>query len=218
VPDRATKETAVRPTLASTTRAILTVTPLLIGACAQPAPEPAKAPPAAPAPPAQSPAERGKYLVSAIAVCDDCHTPKTFGPQGPTLDMTRRLSGHPSSEKALPKLPAGVLGPDKFGAATNNHLTAWVGPWGTSYTMNLTPDKTTGLGSWTAEMFIKAIRTGKHQGEGRQILPPMPWEVYSQMNDDDLKAIWAFLQTLPPIQNAIPEPVPPAGAGGAPPK
>ena len=129
--------------------------------------------------------------------------------------MTRRLSGHPAADK-LPKTPAGVIAPDKFGTVANNNFTAWVGPWGTSYTKNLTPDKTTGLGSWTEAMFIKALRTGKDQGEGRPILPPMPWPNYAQMTDDDLKAIWAFLQTLPPVQNAVPDPVPPPDAPPAP--
>jgi hypothetical protein len=205
----------MRPTRGSLRLAAVAATSLLVSACSAPAPEP---PPAAPvaAAPAETPAQRGEYLVT-VGGCDDCHTPKVFGPEGPKFDMSRRLSGHPATDK-LPRTPAGVLGPDKFGALINNHLSAWVGPWGTSYTMNLTPDKTTGLGSWTEEMFIKAIRTGKHQGEGRPILPPMPWENYKQMKDDDLKAVWAFLQSLPPIQNAIPEPVPPAGGPPGPPK
>lgn len=189
---------------------IAVLTAVLGGACSAPAPAPAVAP--APATPAESPAERGAYLVT-VGGCDDCHTPKVFGPEGMKLDMARRLSGHPAADK-LPPTPAGVLGPDKFGALTNAHLSAWVGPWGTSFTRNLTPDKATGLGSWTEEMFIKALRTGKHQGEGRPILPPMPWENYRQMKDDDLKAIWAFLQTLPSVPNAVPDPLPPP----APPK
>jgi len=203
------------------TKGILAVIPLCaVIACNQPAPQaPATAPaaPGAQAAPTQTPAERGKYLVSAVGACDDCHTPKNFGPQGPTLDMSRRLSGHPSADR-LPKTPAGIFAPDKFGFLGANDLTAWVGPWGTSYPINLTPDKATGLGSWTEAMFVKAIRTGKHQGEGRPILPPMPWEIYRQMTDDDLKAVWAFLQTLPPIQNAIPDPIPPPGAPPAPAK
>lgn len=179
---------------------------VLLGGCNQTVPAPPAAP-AAPATPAQTPAERGKYLVT-IALCDDCHSPKVFGPEGPSPDTSRRLSGHPANDK-LPPTPAGVLGPDKFGALGSNDFTAWVGPWGTSYTANLTPDKTTGLGSWTEDMFIKALRTGKHQGEGRPILPPMPWPNIAQTTDADLKAIWAFLQTLPPIQNAVPDPVAP---------
>lgn len=160
-----------------------------------------------PAQSVQNPVERGRYLVT-IGACHDCHTPKKFTAAGPEPDMSRALSGHPAGEK-LSSIPSGVIAPDKWGAITNNHLTAWAGPWGVSFTRNLTPDQTTGLGSWTEEMFIKAIREGKHQGEGRPILPPMPWPFYRQMTDDDLKAVFAYLRTLPAIQNAVPDPIPP---------
>ncbi len=157
--------------------------------------------------PAQSPVERGKYLVM-IGGCNDCHTPKKLGPNGPEPDMARELSGNPSTEKLAP-VPAGLIAPDKYLAVVNNHLGAWVGPWGVSFALNLTPDKATGLGSWTEDMFMKAIRTGKHQGAGRPILPPMPWNWYRSMTDEDLKALFAYLQSLPPINNPIPDPLPP---------
>src|SRR5688572_379115 len=157
----------------------------------------------------QSPVERGQYL-TRVAGCNDCHTPKNFGPNGPEPDMSRELAGHPSGDK-VPPVPANVVGPmGPFGTLANSHLTAWVGPWGVSYAANLTSDKATGLGSWTEEMFVNALRTGKHQGApaGRQILPPMPWNQYMHMTDEDLKAIFAYLQSLPGINNPIPEPVP----------
>ena len=161
-----------------------------------------------PAAPAQSPVERGKYLTT-VGGCNDCHTPKTFGPNGPEADMTKELSGHPAGDK-IPAVPAKLnFGEGGFGTLTNTHLTAWIGPWGISYAMNLTPDKATGLGSWTEQMFIDAIRNGKHQGTGRAILPPMPWNWYRNMTDDDLKGVFAYLQSLPPINNAIPDPTPP---------
>jgi mono/diheme cytochrome c family protein len=153
--------------------------------------------------------ERGAYLVN-LGGCNDCHTPKTFGPQGPQLDATRLLSGHPAGEK-MPTLPAGVLGPGLFGAVTTPGLTGWVGPWGTSYAANLTPDAT-GLKGWTAEIFIKTLRTGKHMGDGRPILPPMPWEGIGHMTDKDLKDVFAYLQSLKPVANTVPVPQPPAGA------
>jgi mono/diheme cytochrome c family protein len=156
---------------------------------------------------AQSPVERGKYLVT-IGGCNDCHTPKKPGPNGPDFDMTRQLSGNPSTEKIAP-VPEGLIAPDKYLTVVNNHLGAWVGPWGISFAMNLTPDKATGLGSWTEDMFIQALRTGKHQGAGRPILPPMPWNWYRNMTDEDLKAVFAYLQSLPPINNPIPDPIPP---------
>lgn len=153
--------------------------------------------------------ERGKYLVT-IGGCNDCHTPKVMTDKGPAFDETRLLSGHPASETAAP-IPAGVLSPTGWVSLSNFHLTAWAGPWGVSFTRNLTPDKATGLGSWTEEMFINTLRRGKHQGEGRDLLPPMPWFNYAKAPDDDLKAIFAYLQSLPPIDNAVPDPIPPAG-------
>jgi hypothetical protein len=152
---------------------------------------------------------RGKYLVS-ICACNDCHTPKIFTKEGPIPDTTRLLSGHAAND-TLPAIPAGVLGPDKWGALTNGHLTGWAGPWGKSFTRNLTPDTATGIGSWTEAIFVKAIRTGKDMGEGRPILPPMPWDMYRNMTDADLKAVFAYLKSLPPIDNAVPDPIGPTG-------
>ena len=90
------------------------------------------------------------------------------------------------------------------GAATN---TAFSGPWGVSYTANLTPDQNTGLGIWTEDMFVQAIRTGRHMGVSRPINPPMPWPMYRNMTDSDLRAIFAFLQTIPAVKNKVPDPV-----------
>jgi len=149
--------------------------------------------------------ERGKYLVAGGA-CNDCHTPWTMGPNGPAPDMTRLLSGHPAQMQMppAPKLEGpwiGVIG------ATN---TAWGGPWGVSFTANLTPDKETGLGTWTRENFISTIRNARHMGNGRPLLPPMPAPMYAQLDDDDLGAIFAYLQSIPAISNKVPAPVPPA--------
>lgn len=155
---------------------------------------------------------RGKYLVT-LGGCNDCHSPKIMTPKGPVIDETRPLSGSPSGVP-VPALPDGVLGPDKWGVITSNDLTVWAGPWGVSFTRNLTPDKETGLGSWTEAIFIKALRTGKDMGEGRPILPPMPWEMIGKATDSDLKAIFAYLQSLKPIKNAIHDPIPPAAAPG----
>jgi hypothetical protein len=101
-----------------------------------------------------------------------------------------------------------MVQPGKWYLATGD-LTAWVGPWGISYTANLTPDEPTGIGMWTEEVFIKALRTGKHMGIGRPILPPMPWPDFAKATDEDLKAIFAYLKSLPPIRNQVPDPVPP---------
>ena len=124
-----------------------------------------------------APVERGKYLVT-ITGCHDCHTPKLEGPGGkPVLDEKRLLSGHP--EKApYPSWSPTDMSQRSAMALTNPMLTAWAGPWGVSFAINLTPDKETGIAEWSEQNFIQAMRTGKHQGQpnGRDILPPMPWE------------------------------------------
>jgi hypothetical protein len=150
---------------------------------------------------------RGEYLV-AYGGCNDCHTPKQFTDKGPEPDMNRLLSGYPSEVK-LPEIPRGIIGPDKWGALTTNDLTAWYGPWGVSFAANLTPDPDTGLGVWTKDMFIKTMRTGKHLGVGRDILPPMPWYTLAGLSDEDLGAIFAYLKSIKPVINPVPQPLPP---------
>jgi hypothetical protein len=113
----------------------------------------------------------------------------------------------------VPPIPAGALGPEAWGAIASNDFTAWGGPWGVSFARNLTPDQATGLGSWTEAMFVQTIRDGKHQGTGRPLLPPMPWQEYRNLTDEDLSAIWAYLQSIPAVNNAVPEPIPPAAPG-----
>lgn len=156
--------------------------------------------------------ERGKYLVGATG-CNHCHSPKVMGPMGPEVDTTKPLSGAPAAN-TVPSIPEGVLAPDKWGVITTMDLTTWAGPWGVSFARNLTPDKETGIGSWTEAMFIKALRTGKDMGEGRPILPPMPWQDIGKMKTDDLKAMFAYLKSLKAIHNPIHDPIPPAGAPG----
>jgi mono/diheme cytochrome c family protein len=143
--------------------------------------------------------KRGEYVVT-IGSCNDCHTPWKMGAKGPEPDFTRRLSGHPA-EMVMPPAPK-PTGPWLWaGAATN---TAFAGPWGVSYAINLTPDDASGLGKWTEAMFVEAMRTGKHAGVGRPILPPMPWPALAAMNDADLKAVFAYLRSIKPIKNMAP--------------
>ena len=167
---------------------------LALAACRQSGPE-SQAP---------SPVERGKYLVSAMA-CNDCHTPWKLGPKGPEPDMSRMLSGHP---EALTISAGPALAPP-WGLAGSLTNTAWAGPWGVSFTANLTPDQETGIGAWDEAMFIAAMRTGKHLGGGRPILPPMPWPWTGKLTDEDLRAILAYLRSVPPIRNHVPDPVSP---------
>jgi hypothetical protein len=116
--------------------------------------------------------------------------------------MTRMLTGHPE-DLAMPPPPALPEGPWMWiGAGTN---TAFAGPWGVSYATNLTPDENTGIGIWTEEMFVNALKTGRHMGTSRMILPPMPWPAFAHFTDDDLKAMYAYLRSLPPMHNRVPE-------------
>ena len=154
--------------------------------------------------------ERGKYLVN-FGGCNDCHTPKIYTEMGPVPDTTKLLSGYPAGEM----LPAGdvrMTAPGKW-VMTEKNFTAWVGPWGISYSANLTPDNATGIGTLSEEMFIKALREGKWMGFGRQIMPPMPWQGIGLLNDEDLGCIYAYLMSLKPINNQVPQPVPPDKAG-----
>jgi mono/diheme cytochrome c family protein len=148
---------------------------------------------------------RGKYLVDTGG-CHDCHTPKKMGANGPELETTTLLSGHVTTPPlpAPPKLPDGP-----WAAVMTWDLTAWSGPWGISYAVNLTPDPETGIGGWTQQIFVSAIRNGKHMGSGRPILPPMPWETIRNLTDEDLKAMFAYLRSLPPVKNRVPAPAPP---------
>jgi mono/diheme cytochrome c family protein len=156
---------------------------------------------------------RGKYLVTTSG-CNDCHTPWILGPKGPEPDMSRMLSGHPG-DFDLPPAPK-IAGPWVMIASATN--TAFNGPWGTSFTANLTPDAETGLGKWSYANFRDTIRTGRHMGRGRPVLPPMPIPMYKNFNDADLEAIFAYLQSIPAVKNRVPEPLAPVEAvalGGA---
>ncbi|HVG57135.1 MAG TPA: diheme cytochrome c-553 [Hyalangium sp.] len=164
--------------------------------------------------------QRGEYLVT-IGQCHDCHTPLKMGPNGPEPDMERALSGHPQDFK-LPPAPAKDPAKDPWLFSFAATMTSAAGPWGVSYSANLTPDPETGvLRDFTEQQFIQTMRTGKHLGQGRPILPPMPWPNVGKMTDEDLKAVWAYLRQIPPVKNKVPDPLiaPPPGApaGGTPP-
>jgi hypothetical protein len=147
---------------------------------------------------------RGAYLVNAIG-CDDCHSPKRFGPQGPELIPELRLSGFTQGTELPPIDTATVnqgwtlFGPD---------FTSAVGLWGQSYAANLTSDET-GIGHWTEDHFLTAIKRGKLKGldNGRDLLPPMPWFVYKNLTDEDIKSIFYYLKSTPPVRNIVPNPV-----------
>lgn len=158
--------------------------------------------------PAEALVARGKYLVQ-LGGCADCHTRKEMTDKGPVDDLKMKLAGHP--EGLLLPPPSGNSGP--WFAATAG-MTAWTGPWGISYASNLTPDPETGLGDWSEAEFIAALRTGRHRGNGRPILPPMPWQPLGEATEADLKAIFAYLRSLPAVKNLVPEPQPPHTTAG----
>lgn len=149
--------------------------------------------------------KRGEYLVGSIG-CDDCHSPKKVTATGFEIIPELRLSGfNPAMASLKPSTDAVKEGWMLFGS----DLTTTVGAWGQSYAANLTSDAT-GIGNWKEEQFIKAIREGKFKGldNTRPLLPPMPWFVYKNLTDDDLKSIFAFLKSTKPVKNVVPEPKP----------
>ena len=148
--------------------------------------------------------KRGKQLALAGG-CNDCHTPLRMGANGPEPDMSRMLSGHPETI-VMPPPPALTEAWNNVGSATN---TAFAGPWGITYAINLTPDPETGIGKWRENDFVQAIKTGKHLGVGRPIQPPMPWQAYRNLSESDLKDLLAYLRTIPPIRNRVPDYLPP---------
>jgi mono/diheme cytochrome c family protein len=155
-------------------------------------------------------AQRGAYLVKGMG-CGDCHTPMKMGPSGPEPDQARLLSGHPDAlvMPPAPKLPAGP-----WMATVAATMTAWAGPWGVSFTSNLSPDPETGLGKWDARMFIDTIRSGRVMGKGRPLQPPMPYPALGNLTDEDLGAIFAYLQSIPRVKNRVPDPIAPSGGSG----
>jgi len=148
----------------------------------------------------------GKYLVDVMG-CNDCHSPKRMGPNGPETIKELFLSGYPSDrpiidfDSPLLKEGFGIFYPD---------LTAAAGPWGISFAANLTPDET-GIGNWTEAQFKVALRQGKYKGlEGsRNMLPPMPWYNYGKMTDEDIHAVYEYLQSIDPVENLVPAAVSP---------
>ncbi len=135
--------------------------------------------------PSQEVVERGRYLTS-IMDCSGCHTP---GALGGKPDSTRPLGGSDIGFK-IPSL-------------------------GIFYPPNLTPDRESGLGTWTTEQIVKAVRTGVRP-DGRMLAPVMPYHNYAILTDDDARALAIYLRTLKPVRNKVPGPVGDAEAAPAP--
>ncbi|GGD14131.1 diheme cytochrome c-553 [Flavobacterium orientale] len=140
---------------------------------------------------------RGKYLVQVMD-CHSCHTPKIMTPEGYVPDMDRAFMGFPADGELPPNAEGGIH--------FNNDLTAYSGPWGISFAANISNDFT-GIGDWNFEQFRVAMQEGKFRGnkQERGLLPPMPWESYRELHDDDLKSIFMFLKTSRRIHNVVPD-------------
>lgn len=151
--------------------------------------------------------KRGAYLVNSIG-CADCHSPKRMGERGPEFIPELHLSGYQQGNE-LPPISEDALA--KGWMLFNADLTAGVGPWGVSFAANLTSDET-GIGNWSFEQFKTAIRKGKYKGleNARDLLPPMPWQNFAQLSDEDLEAMFEYLKSTKPVKNIVPAPIPPS--------
>ena len=172
---------------------------LLINACNDQATETTATTPAAPS--AEDNIKEGQRLVAALD-CEICHSPKRMGPKGPEIIPELRFGGHqagtqlpPYDEKTV-KAGWALFAPD---------FTSIIGPWGQSYAGNISSDST-GIGMWTEEQFKKVLREGKYKGldNTRPILPPMPWEAYKNLTDDEISKVFAFLKSTSPVKNVVP--------------
>lgn len=183
---------------------IFVVAAAIVFACNSSSKEPEKSP----VPTQAEMVKRGEYLVATMG-CDDCHSPKRMSTKGPEVIAELRFSGYPASRPLqTPDLAALKQGFMLMGA----DLTSFIGPWGTSFAANITSD-TSGIGGWTEQNFLTAMRKGKMKGleNNRDMLPPMPWFNFAKMTDEDLKAMFAYLKSTPAVANVVPAPKGPAG-------
>ncbi|HMP91333.1 MAG TPA: c-type cytochrome [Phnomibacter sp.] len=150
--------------------------------------------------------EQGRHLV-AIMGCNDCHSPKRMGPNGPEVIPELLLSGYPA-DRPIVKMDSKLI-KEGFGMFYPD-LTAGAGPWGMSFAGNLTPDGS-GIGNWTEAQFKKALTEGKYKGldGGRALLPPMPWPNYKELTNEEVHAIFSYLKSIKPVNNVVPSPITP---------
>ena len=120
---------------------------------------------------AETPLERGSYLVRTIVACGNCHTPKDAN--GKAIANQELAGGNPIDSPVFHAMPA-----------------------------NITPDKETGIGNWTDDQIVNAIRNGQRP-DGSIIGPPMAIAFYRDMSDTDVKAIVAYLRSVKPVSNKI---------------
>jgi mono/diheme cytochrome c family protein len=121
---------------------------------------------------------RGKYIFENLADCEGCHSQRDFSRVGGPEVISGCGRGNVLSD-VLKGMPGRVVAP------------------------NITPDPETGIGKWTDGEKIRAIREGVDR-DGRALFPMMPYVEYRHMSDDDVQAVVAFLDSLPPIRNPLP--------------
>ncbi|MBX2939798.1 MAG: c-type cytochrome [Ferruginibacter sp.] len=150
--------------------------------------------------------KKGEHLVTIMG-CNDCHSPKRMGANGPEIIPELMLSGFPA-DRPLVKFDSKLL-TEGF-AMFYPDLTAAAGPWGVSFASNLTPDDT-GLGNWTEAQFKKALTEGKSKGldGSRMLLPPMPWTNFTKLSNDEVHAVYTYLRSIQPVKNLVPNPITP---------
>ena len=137
--------------------------------------------------------ERGNYLVNYLGHCAGCHTP--LGPDGQS-DISLYLSG----------VPAKYAG-TKVG---RSQVAGFPGPRGARfYAKNLTPDAETGLGRWSEEQFVKTFKHGVRPDGSKYAISPMEWNIYANMKEEDVRAMYRYLRTVKAIPNKAPENIPP---------
>ena len=158
------------------------------------------------APTTEQLAQRGDYLVTIMG-CHDCHSPKSISPEGSNLIPELLLSGYQANNPSTNPDPGCIKG---GWVLITMDLTTAAGPWGISYSANLTSDQS-GIGNWTLDNFKRALKEGKYKGleNSRPLLPPMPWTNFTNIRDEDIEAIFAYLQSTKPVVNVVPQAVPP---------
>jgi mono/diheme cytochrome c family protein len=122
---------------------------------------------------------RGRYLVEAVAGCMDCHSPHDWTRHDASVLPGREGAGQEMSA-VLHGLPGRIAAP------------------------NLTPDPTTGAGTWSDDALARAIREGIGH-DGRALFPMMPYEHFRHLSDEDLASIVVYLRSLPPVHNSLPQ-------------
>ncbi|MBI2731687.1 MAG: c-type cytochrome [Sphingobacteriales bacterium] len=117
---------------------------------------------------------RGKYLVNGVLRCFHCHAP-----------ADTNQPGHPPIEN--------MLGGGRLFYGNDSIKV---------YAPNITPDKETGAGNWTDDMFVRALRDGI--GHDGRALGAMPWWIFKELSEEDMASVVVYLRSIPPVKNKLP--------------